>query len=145
MNVLATGRRTVLCLTVIGASVAAMTVPAQAHHAWASVFDIDRVVKVEGSLKKLEMTNPHGWIYVDVKGPDGQIEEWKFETGNGQSLARQGFTKTSVKIGTAVVVEGFLAKGVARTGSLQLMMYPDGRRVLVGNSQQDGGPPPTQR
>jgi hypothetical protein len=140
MNVLAVVRR-VAAYAAIGAIVLTIVVPARAHHAYASVYDTDRPVKVEGTLKKLEMTNPHGWIYIDVKGPDGAIEEWKFETGNGASLARQGFTKNSVPIGTTVVVEGFMAKGVPRVATLGLMTYPDGRRVLVADNQ-DGRPSP---
>jgi hypothetical protein len=134
MNVLAIVRRVAVCAA-IGTAVLTIAVPVRAHHAYASVYDTDRPVKVEGALKKLEMTNPHGWIYIDVKGPDGDIQEWKFETGNGASLARQGFTKNSVPIGTTVVVEGFMAKGVPRVATHGQMTYPDGRRVLVADNQ----------
>ena len=110
--------------------------PVQAHHAFAAEFDVDRGVRVEGEMVRLELTNPHGWIYLDVKNPEGKVERWKFETGAGGSLARRGFNKNSVKPGTDIVIVGFLAKGMPRMASAAAVIYPDGRQVMVGSADR---------
>src|SRR5438034_976223 len=86
----------------------------QAHHAFSAEFDASRPVKVQGTIVMVEWTNPHSWFHVDVKGADGKVERWMFEGGSPNSLTRRGFTKTYLKIGTEVIVEGYLAKGVVR-------------------------------
>jgi hypothetical protein len=123
-------RRGLMGLVVAGGMMVAMGRPVGAHHSFAAEFDIDRAVKVKGALARLALTNPHGWVYIDVKGTDGKTEQWSFETNNGAALAKKGFTKSSVAIGTEIVIEGFLSKGLPRRGSLQRMTYPDGRLVF---------------
>lgn len=88
-------------------------VAVQAHHAFAAEFDATKPVRVQGQIVKVAWTNPHTWFYVDVKGPDGEIQHWMFEGGGPSALIKRGYTKDYMKIGTEVVVEGFLSKGVA--------------------------------
>ena len=114
-------------------------VPTGAHHAFASEFDVDRPVRIEGAIARVELTNPHGWIHLDVTTADGKTERWSFETIAARNLARKGFTKDSVKFGTKIVIEGFLAKGIPRRATAQTVTYPDGRMVIVG-SAPDGTP-----
>lgn len=107
---------------------------AQAHHAFSAEFDANRPVKLTGIIAKVAWTNPHTWFHIDVKTPDGQIERWMFEGGGPGSLTRRGFTKDYLKLGTEVVVEGYLSKGVPRRANARDMRFPDGRLLFVGSS-----------
>jgi len=126
--------RAVLAFFVLTGAVMASGVPARAHHAFAAEFDATKPVKVQGVIVRLEWTNPHSWIFVDVKGSNGQIQHWAFEGGGPGALIRRGFTKDYLKPGTAVVVEGFLAKGVPYRANARSITYPDGRTLFVGSS-----------
>jgi hypothetical protein len=120
------------------AAVAIVTIlavlPARAHHAFSSEFDTDKPVSLEGSVSKLEWVNPHAWIHVDVKGPDGKVETWMIETGSPNVLLRRGFHKSMVEIGTVVRVRGFAAKGGSRKANGGEMTLPDGRVLLIGST-----------
>jgi len=107
---------------------------AQAHHAFAAEFDATKPIRVEGTIAKVSWTNPHSWFYVDVIGPDGQVQHWMFEGGGPLALIRRGFTKDYLKPGTKIVAEGFLAKGVPYRANARSLTYPDGRVLFVGSS-----------
>ena len=109
-------------------------VPVRAHHAFSAEFDADKPIKVRGTLIKVQWTNPHSWWHIAVKKDDGTVENWMFEGGAPGSLARRGFTKDSVKIGTELVIEGFLAKGMPRRANGRSMTYTDGRQIFMGSS-----------
>src|SRR5260370_17312824 len=97
---------------------------AWAHHAFAAEFDVKRPVHFTGVVTKLELVNPHAWIHIDVKGPDGQVASWMIEAGTPNVLLRRGFTKTSLALGTEVVVDGFQPKAGSPTTSATDLPLP---------------------
>jgi hypothetical protein len=95
---------------IVGVAMLGMAISASAHHAFAAEFDASKPVKFTGKVTKMEWINPHAWIHVDVKKPDGTVENWAVEAGTPNVLFRRGFTKESLLVGTDVVVDGYQAK-----------------------------------
>jgi hypothetical protein len=118
----------------IGFLVTGAAAPLLAHHAFAAEFDARKPIKVEGTVSKLQWTNPHTWIHVDVKKPDGTVENWAVEVGTPTVLFRRGFTKTSLAPGTKVVVEGYQARDGSRRANGRDITLPDGRKLFVGST-----------
>jgi hypothetical protein len=116
-------------------------VPAWAHHAFAAEFDAQKPLKLSGTVTKVEWINPHAWIHIDVKGPDGKVTNWMIEGGSPNTLLRRGFTKNSLEIGTAVVVDGYQAKDGTNRANGRDITFPDGRKLFVGNSNPSEGAP----
>ena len=114
--------------------------PASAHHAFAAEFDAKKGIKVSGTITKLEWTNPHAWLYVDVKDESGKLTSWSFELGSPNGLIRQGWRRTSLKEGDQVTIEGFLAKDGSNTANAHSVTLPDGSKVFAGPQSPDGGP-----
>jgi hypothetical protein len=86
--------------------------------------------------------NPHAWIYVDVKKPDGTTEEWMVEAGTPNTLLRRGFTKASLQPGTVIKVDGYQSKDGALRANGRDLTLPDGRTLFLGNAEAgaEGGP-----
>ena len=111
-----------------------------AHHSFASEFDINRPIQLTGTVTKVEWINPHAWIYVDVKKPDGTIENWAIETGTPNTLLRRGLKKTDLPAGTALKVSGYQARdGTPKANGVNVTL-PDGRALTIG-SVGSGAPP----
>src|SRR5881396_4390139 len=126
--------RTKLATAIVGAVLWLAVVPAQAHHAFSAEFDANTPIKLEGTVAKMEWVNPHAWIYVDIKKADGTTEQWKIEGGTPNALFRRGFTKDSLKTGTAIVVTGYRAKDGTLKGNGRDLTFPDGRKLFLGSS-----------
>lgn len=108
-------------------------VPAWAHHAFAAEFDAKRPVHLEGVVTKVELINPHSWVHIDVKNPDGTVTNWMVEAGSPNVLLRRGFNKTTVAVGTPVVVEGYQSKDGSLRANGRDISLPDGRKLFLGS------------
>jgi uncharacterized protein DUF6152 len=120
-----------------GAAIASLMglVPLLAHHSVAAEFDMEKPVTVSGTLTAVEWKNPHPWLHVDVKNPDGSTVSWQWELGSPNSLLRRGWRRTDLPIGAVVTIQGFGAReGVFNkpTGSTRLVKLPDGRELFDG-------------
>jgi hypothetical protein len=124
--------RTTFCGVFCSLVLAAM--PASAHHAFAAEFDSDRPVKVRGTITKIEWVNPHAWLYVDVKSPDGKVVNWHFELGPPNALFRLGWKKDAIPVGTEVEITGFRAKSMEAVANGRSIILPDGRELFSGGS-----------
>lgn len=105
-----------------------------AHHAFAAEFDSTKPFKIRGTIVKMEWINPHTWLHLDVKRPDGKTERWMIEGGPPNALYRRGFTQKSLPQGAELVVEGFRAKDGSLKGNGRELTFADGRRLFVGSS-----------
>jgi len=128
--------RTRLFSVVAGAALlaAVSAVPVIAHHSFAAEFDAKRPVKLRGTVTKMEWINPHSWIHIDVKTPDGKVEKWMVEGGAPNALLRRGWNRKSLLPGTEILVEGFQAKDGAMRANGRDITFPDGKKLFVGSS-----------
>ena len=108
--------------------------PARPHHAFAAEFDINRPIKLRGTVTKMDWINPHSWIHIDVKGPDGKVTSWMIEGGSPNVLLRLGFTKDALPPGAEIVLEGYQAKDGSNRGVGKTLGFADGRKLFLGSS-----------
>ena len=128
-----------LVLAVAAIAFAPTAIPAWAHHAFASEFDAKKPVKFTATVTKMEWINPHAWMHVEVKKPDGTTENWMIEAGSPNSLFRRGITKNTVRVGMQVVVDGYQARDGSRRANGRDVTLPEGKKLFLG-SQNTGAP-----
>ena len=113
---------------------------APAHHAFAAEYDENKRVTVSGTVTKFEWTNPHVWLHIEGRDESGKATNWSFEMGSPNGLARRGWTRTAVKEGDQVLVEGYCAKDGRNVANAGIVTIPDGRKLFGGFQSTPGAP-----
>lgn len=126
--------RTRLAVVIAGLGLLLGAAPVWAHHAFAAEFDAKKPVNLRGTITRMEWINPHAWIHMDVKDPDGKVVQWMIEAGTPNTLFRRGFTKDSLKTGTEIIVDGYQAKDGSNRANGRDVTLPDGRKLFLGSS-----------
>lgn len=106
-------------------------VPVVAHHSFAADYDERDRITLKGTLTKMAWVNPHAWIYLDVKGPDGKVANWAIETGAPEVLLRRGLRKADFRAGIEIIVDGHRARDKAATVAGRIVTLPDGTELFV--------------
>jgi hypothetical protein len=112
---------------------------AAAHHSFSAEYDDKKPLKVTGTVTTMKWSNPHAWIYVDVKDKRGKVVNWAFETGGANALYRRGWRKQDLVAGTVVTIDAFQARNGTPTANAQSILMPDGKRLFAGSSSPTGG------
>jgi hypothetical protein len=123
-----------LAIWIAGVTLFVTTAPVWAHHSFAAEFDANRPVKLRGTVTEMEWINPHSWIHIDVKGPDGKVVSWMVEGGSPNALLRRGFTKSALPPGTEILIEGYQAKDGSNRANGRDLTFADGRTLFLGST-----------
>lgn len=104
------------------------------HHAFASEFDANQPVTLKGTITKMEWVNPHAWLHIDVKGPDGKIVNWALEFGSPNGLYKRGWRKEMLPVGAEVTAHAYRAKNRTPTAHAEKVTMPDGSQLFNASS-----------
>jgi hypothetical protein len=105
-----------------------------AHHAFSAAFDADQPIELKGIVTKVHWVNPHGWLYVDVKEPDGKVTNWGFEFGPPNVVTKIGIDKSDIAPGTDISIKGYRAKNGGLLGYAYTVTFADGRTFPIGGA-----------
>jgi hypothetical protein len=114
---------------IAGAVLMASGLPILAHHSAAAEFDVNKTFELSGVITKVEWTNPHAHIYMDVTDASGKVANWNLELASPNMLTRNGWSRNSLKQGDKVSVTGLSAKDNSTAGYANSITFPDGRKL----------------
>jgi hypothetical protein len=124
-----------LAIFASAASLLISVVPLMAHHSFAAEYDAKQPVELKGKVTQVDWTNPHARFYVDVKDTSGKVTNWNLELASPNVLKRNGWTRTSLKIGDEITVQGSRAKDGANMANARTVVLSDGRKVFAGSAE----------
>ena len=124
----------VRALAAAAALVVIATGAAFAHHSFSAEYDDKKPLKLTGTVTTMKWSNPHAWIYVDVKEKGGKVVNWAFETGGANALYRRGWRKEDLAPGTVLTIDAFQARNGKPTANATSILLPDGKRLFAGSS-----------
>jgi hypothetical protein len=127
-------------LSIAAAALLLTTMRISAHHAFSAEYDENRRVAVAGTVTRFEWTNPHAWLYIEVKDESGKVTSWNFEMGSPNGLLHRGWTKIELKKGDRVAVDGYGAKDGSNIANARTVTLPDGRKLFGGFQSTPGAP-----
>ena len=130
---------------VAGLGLLVAPIAVHAHHAFAAEFDANKPVKLRGTVVKMEWINPHTWMHIEVKEPDGKVTQWAIEGGAPNAMFRRGWNMNSIKPGTEVVVDGYRAKTGENKANGRDVTLPDGKQLFMGSSGTGAPSDPTKK
>ena len=130
-------RETLLILAFAASAHVLAARPAVAHHSFPAEFDITKPVTLAGTVTKLEWTNPHAYVYVDVQDAQtGAVTNWAIEMGSPNGLTRLGWTRNLLKPGDAVTIEGCLGRNKPNLANARsVVMTATGRKLGAASSE----------
>ena len=134
----------ILSATAAGALFAMVAIPAMAHHSFAAEFDVTRPVRLSGVVQRMEFSNPHSWIYIEVTTVDGETQEWAIEGAAPNALLRRGWNRNSLPAGTVIDVAGFQARDRSFRAAGREVTLPDGSNLFVGSTGAGAAPVPDE-
>lgn len=119
-------------VAVAALAVSVLASTASAHHSLTVEFDITRTVTLSGVITEMKWTNPHGWLYVDVKDEKGQVRNWAIEFASPNNLYRRGWRRDDLPPKIAVTVTGYPSLDKSPRISATDVKLPDGRTLFAG-------------
>jgi Family of unknown function (DUF6152) len=127
------GRRLVLAACV-AVSVVGLAGSVVAHHSFTAEYDVNKPVTLVGAVTKIEWTNPHAWLHIEAKGPDGAVAPWEVELGSPNTLIRYKWKRDTAKVGMTITAEGYLSKDGLKRINAKIITLPDGTKFDAGSS-----------
>jgi len=121
-----------LVAAVAGLGLSLLASSGTAHHSFSAQFDAEKPFKMMGTVTRVEWRNPHAWFYIDVEDEKDNVSNWGMELASPNLLMRKGWGRSSMKVGDAVTVEGFLARDGSNTGNAQsVTLNTTGKTLFV--------------
>ena len=107
------------------------TLPVRAHHSFAAEYTVTKPVTLTGGVMKIEWTNPHAHLYLEVRDRDGKVANWEFELSSPSAMMRQGWTRNALKPGDSITVTGYVAREGGHRATASSVTMSGGRRLFV--------------
>ena len=129
----------------LAAALVSLTIPLSAHHSFGAEYDATKPITVSGVITKIEWTNPHSFIFLDVKDDKGNVANWRVEGYPPGVLYRTGWKKdTTMKPGDTITVFGWRSRDGTNWAHSREVTFPSGKKLFFGPpaGTGDGGNTP---